>query len=144
MILVIGYGNLLRGDDGIGQRAASILQEQCWQQDVTVLAREQLTPELMEPISQADLVIFIDASVNVAPGVVTHHNLTPSASSDSFTHTLNPETLLAGAQSLYGKSAEGALFSVGVESLEMGENFSPAVTSALPGLLELVNERIQM
>jgi hydrogenase maturation protease len=142
MILVIGYGSLLRGDDGIGQRAASILQEYYKEPEITILPCEQLTPELMEPISQADLAVFIDASINIAPGVIAHEELKPAASSNGFTHTLGPAALLEGAQSLYGKSAAGSLFSVGAESFALGESFSPAVEAALPGLLELVKERI--
>jgi Ni,Fe-hydrogenase maturation factor len=59
-ILIIGYGNTLRGDDGAGQRVAEMVSE--WGLDeVRSLSVHQLTPELAEPISTAKLAIFVDA-----------------------------------------------------------------------------------
>jgi hydrogenase maturation protease len=60
--LIIGYGCPLRGDDAFGWHAAHRLLKLAGNDSVQVLATHQLTPELAEPISHADLVIFIDAS----------------------------------------------------------------------------------
>ena len=64
--LIIGYGNPLRGDDGLGWRAAEQLAEIIPQSEAEVIACHQLTPELAEPISRARLVIFIDMSLELA------------------------------------------------------------------------------
>ena len=56
-VLVIGYGNELRCDDGIGQRVVKELHLS----KVKSLAVHQLTPELAETLANADLAIFVDA-----------------------------------------------------------------------------------
>src|SRR5205823_6351255 len=59
--VVIGYGNDLRGDDGVGQRVA--LSVACWRQPgVMALALHQLTPELTTWLVRATFAIFVDAS----------------------------------------------------------------------------------
>jgi len=45
-VLVIGYGNTLRGDDGLGQRAAEALAQRALPDGVEVLSCHQLTIEL--------------------------------------------------------------------------------------------------
>src|SRR5271166_6728975 len=65
--LIIGYGNPLRGDDGLGWQVASELAK-CVDALISVLAVQQLTPELAEPVSDADLVIFVDACCDGEPG----------------------------------------------------------------------------
>ncbi len=61
--LIIGYGNLLRGDDAVGCHAAHEL-EQHYRDDpeVEVIATQQLTPEMAEDVSRCGLVLFLDAS----------------------------------------------------------------------------------
>lgn len=58
--LVIGYGNQLRGDDGVGpQVAEQLAAEHCPEVDVKIV--QQLTPELAADIAQAEVVWFVDA-----------------------------------------------------------------------------------
>lgn len=64
--LIIGYGNPLRGDDGLGWHVAQRLAAVLPQHRARIEVCHQLTPELAEPISRADLVIFIDAE-DLAP-----------------------------------------------------------------------------
>ncbi|MEO8391518.1 MAG: hydrogenase maturation protease [Chloroflexota bacterium] len=61
MILIIGYGNPLRSDDAIGQQIAQAMKDRLNRSDVEVLLTYQLTPELIYSISEAQLVVFIDA-----------------------------------------------------------------------------------
>ncbi|HEY9173382.1 MAG TPA: hydrogenase maturation protease, partial [Verrucomicrobiae bacterium] len=51
-LLVIGYGNTLRRDDGIGPKVAEAVAELNLP-GVRSLACPQLTPELAEPIAHA-------------------------------------------------------------------------------------------
>ena len=61
-IVVIGYGNPLRGDDAIGWKAAEALRD-VYEDDmaVEVFASHQLNPEMAESVAEAGMVIFIDA-----------------------------------------------------------------------------------
>jgi hypothetical protein len=49
-VLIVGYGNPLRGDDGLGWRAAERLRTVIQDAGVEILALHQLTPELMETL----------------------------------------------------------------------------------------------
>lgn len=101
-VLIIGYGNTLRSDDGAGIRAAEILARR--HPDFTVLCVHQLTPELAEVLSQASLAIFLDAVVTSK--TLTEEELTLETterySSTSNTHFFTPQLLLALASELYG------------------------------------------
>jgi hydrogenase maturation protease len=59
-VVVIGYGNTLRSDDGAGQQVATLVED--WQlPQVRSLAVHQLTPELAAELATAQMVIFVDA-----------------------------------------------------------------------------------
>ncbi len=131
--LLIGYGNPLRGDDGLGWVAAEMLAER--HTAVSVLTCHQLTPELAEPISRVDRVIFIDAAAVGEPGEIVCHTVEPFLpASGSFSHTCDPAGLLKMAEMLYGRSPSGTLFTVTGDSFGYEEKLSDAVTAVLPQL----------
>ncbi len=139
--LVIGYGNPLRGDDGVGWHAAQHLAQSNWTRNLQIIVRHQLDPELAVPISQADQVIFIDASHGEQPGAVKCQHIAPNPSAPGvFTHHLEPGALLACARDLYGSYPDATLFSITGESFGFREGLSPAVLNALPGLLNQIED----
>ena len=60
-VLVVCYGNPLRGDDGVGWIVAEKLQQRSLPDFVFIQTHIQLTPEQAADLSEADLAIFIDA-----------------------------------------------------------------------------------
>jgi len=126
-VLIIGYGNPLRGDDGFGYRAAERIP--------SAMAVHQLTPELMEPISRADRVIFLDASAEGVPGEIRRRELAPAAEGRAFTHHATPEALLAGALQLYGRAPTATLITVTCASFDLSDRLSPPVATALETLV---------
>ena len=140
-VLVIGWGNPLRGDDGVGWRAAELLSARLPGHDVEVRVSHQLMPEFAEDIGRSDFVVFIDAACDNSPGEVRLQTVEPDrAPSAAFSHQLSPPALLGMAEKLYGSLPEACFFSVGARSFEYGEVLSPEVESALPGLLEQVEK----
>ena len=140
MILIIGYGNPLRGDDGVGPFIAYQLAESVTRRDVEVLARHQLTIELAEPISRADQVFFIDAAVNTEPGAIVVKCISaPDTPPLTGTHQLDPSLLLAYAREWYGKAPSALLIAVGGAAFDLCESFSPPVESAIPRVLRLID-----
>jgi hydrogenase maturation protease len=96
----------------------------------------QLTPELAEAISRADLVIFIDAEYLAPVGTLSCRHLTPGAvPPGTFSHYLTPRMLLACVREWYGTCPEAVMFSVSGQSFDCGEGLSPAVAAVLPELL---------
>lgn len=147
MILVIGYGNTLCGDDGVGPYVVDWLACEEPREDVECLAAYQLMPELAEPISHADVVIFVDAAHGGTPGEIAWHELTPVASPyedgpGAFTHHVKAAILLGGARLLYGKCPTAYLYTIAGKNFNLGDAFSTDVESALPSLLTQLKARI--
>ena len=149
MILVIGYGNPLCGDDGVGPYAVGRLAESATElsRELECLSLRQLTPELAEPISRAATVIFIDAACGKTPGGVTCYKLARSArsgatTSGAFSHHVNPELLLENARILYGWRPAAYLYTITGRDFGLGDAFSPAVEAAISSLLDRVKARI--
>jgi hydrogenase maturation protease len=145
--LIIGYGNPLRGDDGIGQAVAQALANEAALDCAHIVVCHQLTPELAECIAAADLVVFIDAAVDTQPGsFVVSKVQGASALSSGLVHVADPAVLLDLARQLYGRSPETFLVTVGVSSLALSEGLSEAAAAALPeavaAVRRLVSERL--
>src|SRR3954471_12797688 len=105
-ILVIGYGNPLRGDDGVGCVVAEELAKRLCDptSKIEVVACHQLTPEMAEAVAETRAVIFIDASVELRPGEVKVSKIMPDQFSPAaFVHTMKPAALLATASELFGQ-----------------------------------------
>lgn len=125
-LLIIGYGSPLRGDDAVGFEAAERLGG---------MALHQLTPELMEPISQAERVIFIDAKAGGDAGAIERREISAVPAKVAFTHQATPEGLLAGARALYGRCPAATLITIAGSDFEIGRPLSPPVRQALEALL---------
>jgi hydrogenase maturation protease len=135
-ILVIGCGNPLRSDDGVGRHAARQIAATVSPSDVAVMVRHQLTPDLAEPVHKARLVIFIDASCEDPPGKIRSRRLVPETALPCLLmHHLTPAGLLSCTQAIYGKCPPAVLYSVGARCFEFGEVFSDEVYRSLPELL---------
>lgn len=132
--LIIGYGNPLRRDDGIGLAAAQQLTNDLDIPDVQVVACHQLTPELAEPISRTTRVIFIDARDDDPAGqVICQPLLRAPESAPAFAHHLTPAALLACAYALYhANPSEALVMTVNGACFEYGEGLTPQVAAALP------------
>ena len=136
--LVIGYGNSLRSDDGIGIRIAEIVAD--WQlPEVRSLCLHQLTPELAADLATVDLVIFVDAreisntdniQLTYSPAsllsgsFVKLHSLTPLNSTEFRSHFSDPTTILALTQAIYGKCPQAWWVIVTGVDFQLGDRFS--------------------
>ena len=133
--LILACGNTLRGDDGLGPWLAEWAEEQFQSQpEVRMISRQQWTPELAQDVAQAQAVLFVDCSVDSAPGSVQLIPVEPASSAEGLaTHHVGAAELLALARELYDKGPQEAwMLTVGAGSTELGETFSAAVTAALP------------
>jgi hydrogenase maturation protease len=122
-ILVIGYGNTLRRDDGVGPKVAEAVAKLALP-GVRALACPLLTPELAEEVSQARVVILVDAAVG-APRGVQMRALAPTDSSQVMAHAASPATVLALARDVFGHVPEAWWLTIPVADLGLGEELSP-------------------
>jgi hydrogenase maturation protease len=137
--LIVGYGNPLRGDDGFGWHAAQQLAVVFREGNVDIIACHQLTPELAESVSRAELVIFIDATQQGPAGLLACQRLAPEPTMPGmFSHHLTPRMLLACTQVVYESCPQAFLLSVSGAFFGYGERLSSLVQAALPVAVEKV------
>jgi hydrogenase maturation protease len=139
-VLVVGYGNALRGDDGVGWHAASLLADDPRLAGAQVLGRHQLTPELAADISQASLVVLVDARAgDIPPGSVSLQRIRPRQDAAAgWSHHLDPAVLAGLADALYGAAPPIFLLSVAAASFADDDRLSPTLQRALPAVVEAV------
>ncbi|MGV2389201.1 MAG UNVERIFIED_CONTAM: hydrogenase maturation protease [Microcystis novacekii LVE1205-3] len=102
-ILLIGYGNTLRNDDGVGVRIAEIIAEGV-KPHVQVIATHQLTPELAADIADASLVIFVDAVLSNQTDIQIE-KLAAVTEWNNSGHAESPASLLALTQAIYQQTS---------------------------------------
>jgi hydrogenase maturation protease len=141
--LVIGYGNPLRGDDGLGWKVAGRLAAGIADESVAIMAVHQLTPELAEPVSQAEMVIFVDASYEGKPGTWRCDEVEPApATTNALGHLFSISGLLAYARAIFDAKPRAFVISVAAESFECQDNLSPAVEAVLPEIVRHIRGKM--
>ena len=130
-VLVIGIGNALRGDDGVGPWLARRVGGRCV---------HQLTPELALALQGLDHVLFVDACrTSQRPRL---RPLTPGSSPavSLGSHGLAPAGLLAMGRLLHGRAPEAQLLLVPARVFGHGATLSPAVRQQLPAAEALLRQ----
>jgi hydrogenase maturation protease len=137
--LIIGYGNPLREDDGVGWYVADRVAERLGDA-VKVLRLHQLTPDLAADLAAVDFVVFVDARVDAegepARGVVAEP--VKPADSPARSHYCAPGTLLATASLLFGRAPVAWLVSVPAHALGFAESLTPATRAAADEAIETI------
>jgi hydrogenase maturation protease len=155
--LVIGFGSIDRGDDGIAYHVINALRQRLGQ---TILAEDetgleelgkpidsvflvQLAPELMEVMAGYDQVVFVDA--HVLENVENLHcvPVLPEYAPATITHHMGPAMILALLKALYHREPTGHLVSIRGYDFDFHRNLSeisktlvePAVEYILQSLI---------
>jgi hydrogenase maturation protease len=138
--LVLACGNSQRSDDSVALHIASCLRSGNCDPETEILSHQQWTPELAEPISKAEIVIFVDASAGMPPGTIECRPVQPAPdASAGITHRTSPAALLWLAEKLYGRYPQRAcLVTVGGASFELSETLSDPVSHAIPRAVECI------
>lgn len=135
--LLIGYGSLLRRDDGVGQRIAAEVAD--WElPGVRSLPRHQLMPELAESLADVDLALFVDASLE--GNEVRIEPLSADSEPTVMGHHLTPSSLLGMTQWLYERCPQAWLISIPGQEFGLGEGLSESVEEAMTQVLQQLRE----
>jgi len=137
-LLVIGYGNTLRGDDGVGPRVAEAI-EKLNLPGVRTLICQQLSPEYADPVSRAHTVVFVDAAVD-APREVRLRKLEPGESSQLMAHAADPRTLLALARDVFGHAPQAWWLTIPAVKLDFSETLTPEAQRGFEVALKKIRE----
>ncbi len=155
--LIVGFGNELQGDDGVGQVVAKALWSQ--RHDLPALSAAaviwcaQLVPEIALDLSGVSFAIFVDAACDgSAPGsvhlvrlgeeVTAVDRVGEGAGALGCWTDLSPTALLALSAELYGAAPPAALVTVSVVAPEIGWGLSPVVRAAVPVAVGVVMRAI--
>ena len=137
-ILVIGYGNDLRSDDGAGRVVASRI-EAADHPGVIVRSQSQLTPELALDITRADVVVFVDANVDCDE--MTIQPVRPGEpGTQSMSHHTDPAALLLLAQDLGRVPLDVHVVSIPATSLELGFELSTGTAKGVEEAVDAITE----
>ncbi|MEY4100440.1 MAG: hypothetical protein RL300_1611 [Pseudomonadota bacterium] len=137
-LLILGWGNLSRGDDALGPLFIAALREQLpvkFKNQVEFLDDYQLQVEHALDLAGRDRVLFVDASLScTAPFEVTELKAAPDNSLN--THALSPQALLKVYQDVQGAPPPPCtLLAIRGERFELGEAPSPAALAHLASAL---------
>lgn len=109
-VLVIGYGNPGRGDDGMGPALVLALEKLDFE-GVTLDADYQLKVEDSELISRYNVVVFADAAME-GREPFSFYRISPKANPGFTTHNLNPEGLLALTEEVFKATPRGYILGI--------------------------------
>lgn len=122
-LVVFGWGNASRGDDGIGPLLLARIAEARWP-EATLIEDFQLQLEHALDLQGADLALFLDAGKGT-PMPFAFHEIFPRGGMTHTSHALAPEAVLAVyQQALKATPPPSFLLCVRGESFGLGEGLS--------------------
>ncbi|HVY15132.1 MAG TPA: hydrogenase maturation protease [Rhodopila sp.] len=139
-ILVIGYGNPGRQDDGLGPAAAAEIGKVGWP-NVTAADNYQLTIEDAIDLAAHDVVWFVDAAISGDEACAVRR-LVPAFDMPFTSHLLKPEALLAIADQQFGARPEAYLLSIRGYAFDFREGLSDRANDNLRVAVTLLCQRI--
>ena len=140
-VLVLGIGNVLMGDEGVGVHVVRHLEKLGVPEGVELLDGGTGSFLLLESMQRARRIILIDATLDEhPPGTV--RRLTPRFSTD-YPHTLTAHDIglkdLLDSFYLLEGPVDVILFAVSIDSLQgIGMELSPDIGARVPGIAEMV------
>ncbi len=144
--LILGVGNVLVGDEGVGVHAARLLAEEQWPAHVAVLDGGTGGFHLLEYFQSYPRLILVDATRDGSPAgtVCCFRAATPLDCPPALgAHDIGLRDLLAAA-ALLGHWPQLQVVTVAVEQLHPMElELSPAVAAALPAVRAKVRELVE-
>ena len=150
--IIIGYGNIDRGDDGAAFAIINLVREKWgiaplehFDTGMDALGREidsvfvsQLVPEILEMLTDYSRIVFVDAHVgdDLAPMHLAY--VTPEYTHTIFTHHMTPAVLTAFLKTLYNHQPEAYLVSVRGYDFDFKQSLSPQTQSLLNAAVERI------
>ena len=151
-VLVIGFGNAFRHDDGVASVIVNELRGRLGRPPldslddgfddlghaVDTVLLHQIVPELAESLEGYQLVIFVDAHVPDVSEPLREEWLEAAHRTPFVYHQTHPATVLDLAKRMYGKAPEGVLLSVRGHDFDFGEGLSPETAALVSPAVERI------
>jgi len=150
IITIIGVGNLLLSDEGVGVHVVRSLAEQLeHDQRITCIDAGTLSYELLEWVATADAVLLIDAAQLDAPAgtvaqfsdhqVETHFALASSRT----VHQISVRDVLNTARILYQRPRHWTLIGIQPSIMTWGDTLSEPVAQNLPTVFAAIADTLR-
>jgi hydrogenase maturation protease len=145
-VLLLGIGNLLMSDEGVGVHVVRHLEGLPLPEGCACLDGGTGSLQLLEPLEEAERIILVDATVDGAP-VGTLRRLRPRFSTD-YPRTLTAHDIglkdLLDVFYLLGEEPDVTLFAVSIAPLqEMGLELSAELRPRVPEIAQRVLAEVQ-
>jgi hydrogenase maturation protease len=146
-IVVLGVGNLLMCDEGVGVRCVQALErEERLPAEVRLVDGGTSTHELLEDLEDLDALVIVDAMVTTAaPGTIVRleGDRIPAAFSNKLSPHQHGINDLLATLALLGRAPKRViLFGVAPARVELGMELSAEVERVLPALCDRVAAEI--
>lgn len=143
MVLILGIGNLIMSDDGVGVRVVQLLQERYrFPEDVTLLDGGTLGLDLLPQLEGVERLLVVDAlETGGVPGTLLRlsgDDIPLALETKVSPHQMGLKDLLAVATLQGFDPAEMVLWGIQPECIEMGMKLSPVVEEQVAQLMENV------
>jgi hydrogenase maturation protease len=140
-VLVLGYGNPGRQDDGLGPAVAAGIDGLGWP-NLTAFDNYQLNIEDAMDVAAHDIVWFVDAA-KTGPSPYAVRDLRPASTVEFTSHIVRPEAILAIAHQYYGNAPQAFLLAVRGYAFEFVEALTPGAAANLRAALAMLTDRIR-
>lgn len=141
-VLVLGFGNPGRLDDGLGPALAARV-EALGLPGVTVDSAYQLMIEDAAQVAAHDVAVFVDAHLSCSPPFV-FERLAPRLSASFSSHSVRPDAVLGLAHTLFRGRTEGYLLGIrGHVFNEFGERLSTEARANLDAAYDFLVTSLQ-
>jgi hydrogenase maturation protease len=145
-ILILGVGNLLLSDEGLGVHVARKLMEMDFSPQVEVLEGGTDGFGLMHVLLQADRLIVVDAvRGGGAPGSIYRFEIEDCPPfPDIFKTSVHQISILEviNLSGLIGSTPRTTVIGVEPKRLEMGMELSPQIEAKIPKVIQLIKEEV--
>ena len=135
-LLVLGYGNPGRQDDGLGPALAEAVEAMALP-GVRAATGYQLNIEDAADLAEADVAVFADAA-KVGAEPFEFHEIGPAREITFTTHALDPGSLLALCRDVYKRAPRGFLLAMRGYEFEFAEGLSEPAAKNLDKALAFV------
>lgn len=128
-VLVYGYGNPGRQDDGLGIEMANMIQKWIDEHKLMCMSTDtnyQLNIEDAEKVSEWDIVVFVDASTDEKLREFAFRKVEPSDAKVEFTmHAVSPSYIQHLTEKLFNKTPETYVLAIRGFDWDFKEGLSP-------------------
>lgn len=142
-IVIIGVGNLLMGDDGIGIHTVEALRHEPLPSNVAVFSAETRAFDALEYMDGCDKAVIVDAyRKGGAPGSIYRFAFDPAGEiDDSFNlsmHDINFIDALRAGRGVYKLPKEIVILGIEPEVLECRLGLSAKINNCIPEIIKAV------